>query len=143
MMGRQSDSGQGDQDRQEVRESQSTMVVQEHTSFVQDHVIRADTTQSEQVMSNTIRSEIEFMPNEEMLDNQYAIDFAGTLGQDPQLLMTNQGYLTVDQHQLTSSNDFQNSQYQTSPTNQVLYTANSSCDTIEAGDLKNLQLLHL
>jgi len=31
-------------------------------------------------MSNTIRSQIEFMANEEMLDKKYAIDFAGTLG---------------------------------------------------------------
>ena len=33
-------------------------------------------------MSNTIRSQIEFMANEEVLDNQYAIDFAWTQGQD-------------------------------------------------------------
>ena len=31
---RQSETGEGAQDRQEVRESQSTMVVKEHTSFV-------------------------------------------------------------------------------------------------------------
>ena len=116
----------------EVRESQSTMVVQEHTSFVKEHADKEEISHSEQFMSNTNRSQVEFMANEEMLDNQYAIDYAGTLGQDPQIPMTNQGYLTVDQHHLTSSNEFYNSQFQTSPTNQVLYTANSSCDTIEA-----------
>jgi hypothetical protein len=39
MVSRQTETtGQGAQVRQEVRESQSTMVVQEHTSFVQEHV---------------------------------------------------------------------------------------------------------
>lgn len=76
-------TGLGNQTRQEVRESQSTMVVQEHTSFVKDQIDREDTTQSDKFMSNTIRSQTEFMANEEMLDNKYAIDFAGTLGQDP------------------------------------------------------------
>jgi hypothetical protein len=33
-------------------------------------------------MSNTNRSQVEFMANEEMLDNQYALEFAGTLGKD-------------------------------------------------------------
>lgn len=46
------------------------------------------------------------MANEEMLDNQYALEFAGTLGKDEQIPMTNQGYLTLDQHHLTSSNEF-------------------------------------
>ena len=73
-------TGLGNQTRQEVRESQSTMVVQEHTSFVKDQIDREDITQSDKFMSNTIKSQIEFMANEEMLDNKYAIDFAGTLG---------------------------------------------------------------
>ena len=59
------------------------MVVQEHTSFVQEHADKEEITQSEKIMSNTNRSEVEFMANEEMLDNQYALEFAGTLGQDP------------------------------------------------------------
>ena len=81
MVSRQTETtGQRDQVRQEVRESQSTMVVQEHTSFVKEQVDRAYTTQSDKFMSNTNRSQIEFMANEEMLDNKYAIDFAGTLG---------------------------------------------------------------
>jgi hypothetical protein len=81
MVSRQTEmTGQGDQVRQEVRESQSTMMVQEHTSFVKEQVDREDTTQSDKLMSNTNRSQIEFMANEEMLDNKYAIDFAGTLG---------------------------------------------------------------
>jgi hypothetical protein len=59
------------------------MVVQEHTSFVKEHADKEEITQSEKMMSNTNRSEVEFMANEEMLDNQYALEFAGTLGQDP------------------------------------------------------------
>ena len=49
------------------------MVVQEHTSFVQEHADKEEIIQSEKMMSNTNRSEIEFMANEEMLENQYAL----------------------------------------------------------------------
>jgi hypothetical protein len=73
IVSRQDEATREDQVRKEVRESQSTMVVQEHTSFVQEHADKEEITQSEKMMSNTNRSEIEFMANEEMLENQYAL----------------------------------------------------------------------
>jgi hypothetical protein len=61
------------------------MKVKDHTSFVLENT-RVDEdgpSPNKELVGDTMRSEVEFMANDDQNVNQYAINFAGTLGPIP------------------------------------------------------------
>lgn len=52
-----------------IRESQSTMVVKDHTSFVQENTrVEDGPSPNKELVGDTMRSEVEFMANDDHTD---------------------------------------------------------------------------